>query len=104
MAQGQAKKTKAPATKMSVNTTESSRTALTCYSTQRIQTGNRVIKPKKVALQKQQRANKKHTSGLTAMTEKSLAGRAGHLELLRGGKKDRKEAAIAAAAKQVKKG
>ncbi len=30
----------------------------------------------------------KHSSGLTAMTEKSLAGKAGHLELLRGGKRD----------------
>jgi len=33
---------------------------------------------------------KKHTAGLTALTEKSLAGKAGHLEMLRGGKKDRK--------------
>ncbi|KAK3676713.1 hypothetical protein LTR78_003489 [Recurvomyces mirabilis] len=72
MAQGQLKKTKAPATKL----------------TQRKQTGNRVIKPKKTALQKQQTMNKKHTAGLAAMTEKSLAGRAGHLELLRGGKRD----------------
>ena len=32
----------------------------------------------------------KHSSGLTAMTEKSLASKAGHLELLRGGKKDKK--------------
>ncbi|TKA31675.1 hypothetical protein B0A50_01753 [Salinomyces thailandicus] len=74
MAQGQMKKAKAPATKI----------------TQRKQTGNRVIKPKKVALQKQQQMKKKHTSGLTEMTEKSLAGKAGHLEMLRGGKKDSK--------------
>jgi len=60
-----------------------------------------VIKPKKVALQKQQQMKRKHTSGLTALTEKSLAGRAGHLELLRGGKKDRAEIA---AAKEAKKG
>lgn len=31
---------------------------------------------------------KKHSAGLTAMTEKSLADKAGHLELLRGGKKE----------------
>ncbi|KAK5000833.1 hypothetical protein LTR66_000379 [Elasticomyces elasticus] len=50
--------------------------------------GARVIKPKKSALIKQQKMNKKHTSGLTAMTERSLAEKAGHLEMLRGGKKD----------------
>ncbi|KAK3646473.1 hypothetical protein LTR56_008571 [Elasticomyces elasticus] len=86
MAQGQMKKTKPPANKLNT----------------RVQTGNRVIKPKKVALQKQQKTNKKHTSGLTAMTEKSLASKAGHLELLRGGKKDRKTEAAAAAAKLAK--
>ncbi|KAK3074284.1 hypothetical protein LTR53_003395 [Teratosphaeriaceae sp. CCFEE 6253] len=86
MAQGQMKKAKAPATKL----------------TQRKQTGNRVIKPKKLALQKQQSANKKHTSGLTAMTEKSLASKAGHLEILRGGKRDSK--LDKAAAKEAKKG
>ena len=32
----------------------------------------------------------KHSGGLTALTEKSLAGKAGHLEMLRGGKKDAK--------------
>jgi hypothetical protein len=48
-----------------------------------------VIKPKKASLQKQHQMKKKHSSGLAAMTEKSLASRAGHLELLRGGKKDK---------------
>jgi len=33
----------------------------------------------------------KHTSGLTALTEKNLAEKAGHLEMLKGGKKDRLE-------------
>jgi len=33
----------------------------------------------------------KHSAGLTALTEKALAEKAGHLEMLRGGKKDRKE-------------
>ena len=34
--------------------------------------------------------NKKHSAGLTALTEQSLASKAGHLEMLRGGKKDGK--------------
>ncbi|KAK5122679.1 hypothetical protein LTR85_003942 [Meristemomyces frigidus] len=88
MAQGQLKKTKAPATKLS----------------QRIQTGNRVIKPKKAALQKQEKMKKKHSGGLAGMTEKSLAAKAGHLEMLRGGKKDRKEALAAKATKEAKTG
>lgn len=33
----------------------------------------------------------KHTAGLTALTEKNLAERAGHLEMLAGGKKERKQ-------------
>ena len=74
MAQGQLKKTKAPATKI----------------TQRKQTGSRVIKPKKASLVKQNNMKKKHSAGLVTATEKSLAGKAGHLELLRGGKKDQK--------------
>jgi len=36
------------------------------------------------------KAAQKHTSGLTALTEKNLAEKAGHLEILRGGKKDKK--------------
>lgn len=35
-------------------------------------------------------STQKHTSGLTALTEKQLASRAGHLEILHGGKKDSK--------------
>lgn len=62
-------------------------------NSQRKQTGSRVIKPKKSALQKQQAMKKKHTAGLTALTEKSLAGKAGHLEMLGGGKKEKKIAA-----------
>jgi hypothetical protein len=60
-------------------------------SSQRIQTGNKVIKPKKAVLVRANTIHKKHTAGLQAVTEKTLAGRAGHLELLRGGKKDRKQ-------------
>ncbi|KXL50335.1 hypothetical protein M433DRAFT_29487, partial [Acidomyces richmondensis BFW] len=74
MAQGQVKKPKITAPKIS----------------QRKQTGNRVIKPKKASLQKSHQMKKKHSAGLTEMTEKSLASKAGHLELLRGGKKDAK--------------
>lgn len=40
----------------------------------------------------------KHSGGLTALTERTLASKAGHLELLRGGKKDMK------AGKEGKKG
>ncbi|SMR43611.1 unnamed protein product [Zymoseptoria tritici ST99CH_3D1] len=83
MAQGPAKKAKAAAPK----------------ATQRKQTGNRVIKPKKAALIKQNTMKKKHSSGLSTLTEKTLATKAGHLELLRGGKKDRQAAEAAKAAK-----
>ncbi|KAF2748556.1 hypothetical protein M011DRAFT_392969, partial [Sporormia fimetaria CBS 119925] len=54
--------------------------------------GSRVIKPKKASLISQQKVKKKVISGLTAQTEKMLGEKAGHLEMLRGGKKDRKEA------------
>lgn len=49
-----------------------------------------MIKPKKAALQKSHQMKKKHSAGLAEMTEKSLASKAGHLEMLRGGKKDAK--------------
>jgi hypothetical protein len=39
---------------------------------------------------------------LTAMTEKNLAEKAGHLELLGGGKKDKKEQALKEAQKGKK--
>ncbi|KAF2247466.1 hypothetical protein BU26DRAFT_566444 [Trematosphaeria pertusa] len=51
--------------------------------------GARVIKPKKASLISQNKIKKKHTAGLTAKTEKLLAEKAGHLEMLRGGKKDK---------------
>ncbi|KAK6521079.1 hypothetical protein TWF506_001312 [Arthrobotrys conoides] len=53
--------------------------------------GNRTIAPKKHILIKQNAIKKKHSGGLTAKTEKNLAEKAGHLELLPGGKKDRKK-------------
>ncbi|KAF7592774.1 hypothetical protein BBP40_012532 [Aspergillus hancockii] len=52
--------------------------------------GPRQIAPKKLSLIKQQKMTKKLTAGLTTRTERTLAQRAGHLELLAGGKKDRK--------------
>ncbi|KAJ6261255.1 hypothetical protein Dda_3923 [Drechslerella dactyloides] len=59
--------------------------------------GHRTIAPKKNILVKQKALKKKVTSGLTAKTERNLAEKAGHLELLPGGKKDRNKAAIAKA-------
>ena len=53
-----------------------------------MQTGNKVIKSKKPALQKHDMMKKKHSAGIAGLTEKSLAAKAGHLEMLRGGKKD----------------
>ncbi|BCS23880.1 DUF2462 domain-containing protein [Aspergillus puulaauensis] len=51
---------------------------------------NGQIAPKKASLIKQQKITKKLSSGLTAKTERNLAQRAGHLEILAGGKKDKK--------------
>ncbi|EEP76957.1 predicted protein [Uncinocarpus reesii 1704] len=63
--------------------------------------GARAIAPKKAALVKQKKLTKvcniilglfainlKLSAGLTAKMERNLAEKAGHLELLRGGKKD----------------
>ncbi|KAL4810771.1 hypothetical protein BDV18DRAFT_127983 [Aspergillus unguis] len=52
---------------------------------------NGSIAPKKAALIRQQKITKKLTAGLAARTERNLAQRAGHLEMLAGGKKDKKE-------------
>ncbi|KAF1968022.1 hypothetical protein BU23DRAFT_394786, partial [Bimuria novae-zelandiae CBS 107.79] len=52
------------------------------------QRGTRIIKPKKASLISQNKLKKKATSQLTAKTEKLLAEKAGHLEVLRGGKKE----------------
>jgi hypothetical protein len=48
-----------------------------------------VIAPKKSSLVKRHKINKKLSSGLISKTERSLAQRAGHLELLASAKKDR---------------
>ncbi|KAF9732539.1 hypothetical protein PMIN07_008250 [Paraphaeosphaeria minitans] len=52
------------------------------------QRGNRVIKPKKASLASQQKIKHKASSQLTGKTEKLLAEKAGHLELLKGGKRE----------------
>jgi len=64
--------------------------------------GNKVIKPKQVRLVQRQKMIKKHSAGLHAKTEQHLAERAGHLELLSGGKKKRDDKQKAAAAKSGK--
>ncbi|KAJ5757995.1 uncharacterized protein N7511_006689 [Penicillium nucicola] len=51
--------------------------------------GVRSVAPKKANLIKQRKLTQKLTSGLVGKTERSLATKAGHLELLSGGKKDR---------------
>ncbi|EOD48496.1 hypothetical protein GTA08_BOTSDO11845 [Neofusicoccum parvum] len=53
--------------------------------------GSRQIAPKKQKIIQQKKLLKKHSAGLTALTEKALAEKAGHLEMLRGGKKDKKD-------------
>ena len=62
--------------------------------------GTKVIKPKKTKLVAKNKILKKYSAGMTAMTEKNLAQRAGHLELLSGGKKDKKRDAKDAKAKK----
>ncbi|EEQ33044.1 hypothetical protein McanMca71_003760 [Microsporum canis] len=52
--------------------------------------GAKTIAPKKAKLIKQQKMVKKLTSGLTGKTERMLAEKAGHLELLKGTRKDKK--------------
>lgn len=53
--------------------------------------GARVIKPKKASIISQNKIKHKSSAGLVAQTEKMLAQKAGHLEILKGGKKDKKE-------------
>ncbi|KAI9712956.1 MAG: hypothetical protein M1812_006703 [Candelaria pacifica] len=49
--------------------------------------GARTIAPKKATLVAHKKITKKHSSGLIAKTERNLAEKAGHLEILKGGKK-----------------
>jgi hypothetical protein len=50
-----------------------------------------VVKPKKASLISQNKIKKKSAAGLVGQTEKLLAEKAGHLEMLKGGKRDKKE-------------
>jgi hypothetical protein len=52
--------------------------------------GARVIAPKKAYLVKKKKMAKKLSAGLTAKTERNLAEKAGHLEMLAGGKRGSK--------------
>ncbi|KAI4952422.1 hypothetical protein J4E91_002892 [Alternaria rosae] len=79
MAQGAIKKTKAAPPKKS--------------SVARKQTGTRVIKPKKASIITQNKIKHKSSSGLVGHTEKMLAQKAGHLEILKGGKRDKRDSA-----------
>ncbi|KAF1846187.1 uncharacterized protein K460DRAFT_406409 [Cucurbitaria berberidis CBS 394.84] len=53
--------------------------------------GAKVIKPKKTQIITQNKIKHKSSCGLTAQTEKLLASKAGHLEILKGGKRDKKD-------------
>jgi hypothetical protein len=79
MAQGALKKTK----KVTATAQRESK------ANARTRPGPRQIAPKKSALVRQAKLTKKLTSGLVGRTERSLAQKAGHLELLAGGKKDK---------------
>ncbi|RDW79796.1 hypothetical protein BP6252_04434 [Coleophoma cylindrospora] len=51
--------------------------------------GSRTIAPRRAVLVQHSKITKKHSAGLTAMTERTLGAKAGHLELLKGGKKNK---------------
>jgi len=54
--------------------------------------GARTIAPKRASLVKQKKITKKHSAGLINKTERTLGEKAGHLEMLAGGKKKGKGA------------
>jgi hypothetical protein len=58
---------------------------------QQTRPGVRVVKPKKASLIQQNKIKHKSSAGLIGQTEKLMAEKAGHLELLKGGKRDKKE-------------
>lgn len=80
MAQGAIKPKPKPAAKAS----HSSRAGIT-------KKGHRNVAPKKANLIKAQKMTKKLSGGLTAQTEKMLGARAGHLEMLGQGGKEKKK-------------
>ncbi|RPA77583.1 hypothetical protein BJ508DRAFT_364382 [Ascobolus immersus RN42] len=64
--------------------------------------GGRVLPPKQKGLKRSWELQKKCSGGIIKQTEKSLAAKAGHLEILKGGKKERKEIEAEKAAKAAK--
>ncbi|TVY48652.1 UPF0390 protein [Lachnellula occidentalis] len=80
---------------MAQGTVKGKSTAPTAKSSGRRQTalgpkkGARTIAPRKQVLVRNAKMTKKHSAGLTAMTERTLGAKAGHLELLKGGKKNK---------------
>ncbi|OXV10253.1 hypothetical protein Egran_01986 [Elaphomyces granulatus] len=87
MAQGQIKKKKSTTTAGGAGSSSTRRS-----STLGPRKGARNIAPKKASLVRQRKMTKKLSSGLITKTERTLAERAGHLELLAGGKKQRQQA------------
>ncbi|QDS70468.1 hypothetical protein FKW77_009973 [Venturia effusa] len=81
MAQGSIKKT---AASLGTKSKKPASTALT-------RRGSRIIAPKKAKIVRRRELTKAHSSGLNALTERNLAEKAGHLEMLAGGKKGKKE-------------
>jgi hypothetical protein len=67
---------------------------------QAVRPGTRVVKAKNPKIVLKRKLIKKHSAGHGAFTEKTLAQRAGHLEILKGGKSDRKTQAGARDAKK----
>jgi hypothetical protein len=61
-----------------------------------------VIKPKNTKIISQNKIKHKSAAGLVGVTEKFLAEKAGHLELLKGGKRDKTAGAKKDGNKQAK--
>jgi len=99
MAQGQIKKKKSTTAAGGAGSSSTRRS-----STLGPRKGARKIAPKKASLVKQRKMTKKLSSGLITKTERTLAERAGHLELLAGGKKQRPQAPGKGKTKDPEKG
>jgi hypothetical protein len=87
MTQGQIKKKKSTTAVGGAGSSSTTRRS----STLGPKKGARNIAPKKASLVRQRKMTKKLSSGLITKTERTLAERAGHLELLAGGKKQRQQ-------------
>lgn len=85
MAQGTVK-TKTPKSSKASKPSRTSKNGIT-------KKGARTIPPKKTFLMKQQKMTKRFSAGLTAKTEKMLGEKVGHLEMLGGDKKKKRNSA-----------